>query len=151
MKGIPFTRDGRGFTLVELLIVIAILGALAGIAVPLFLGQRTKAVITEAESNLQILRMLEEQYFAENGRYSPNLTTAYYNTTSTTIRNELPGFKPGEAASLKYDYSIKTCMNGTNWNFVAKANGRNNSAAKGTCFQIDHNNLYNSCNATVCP
>ncbi|MBF0316744.1 MAG: type II secretion system protein [Nitrospirae bacterium] len=44
------TRDERGFTLVELLIVIAIIGILTAIAVPAFLGQREKSKVRAVEA-----------------------------------------------------------------------------------------------------
>jgi prepilin-type N-terminal cleavage/methylation domain-containing protein len=61
----------RGFTLIELLITVAIIGILAVIAVPAYIGQQKNAARTEAFTNLQNLRLLEEQFMAEQGRYSP--------------------------------------------------------------------------------
>ena len=61
----------KGFTLIELLIVVSIIGILAMIAVPSFVGQGRKAARTEASTNLQNLRMLLEQKFADGGSYAP--------------------------------------------------------------------------------
>jgi len=64
----------KGFTLIELLLVVAIIGILAMIAVPSFVGQGRKAARSEAYTNLQNLRLLLEQRFADSGSYAP---TAY--------------------------------------------------------------------------
>jgi type IV pilus assembly protein PilA len=49
----PAIADARGFTMVELLVVILILSILATIALPAFLGQRLKGQDTEAQQTLR--------------------------------------------------------------------------------------------------
>ena len=61
----------RGFTLIELLIVISIIGILAAISVTGYIGVIKKAARSEAYSNLQSIRLLEEQFFARTPSYQP--------------------------------------------------------------------------------
>ena len=61
----------RGFTLIELLIVIAIIGILATTSITAYIGVTKKAARSEAYSNLGSIRLLEEQFFAENACYQP--------------------------------------------------------------------------------
>ncbi len=58
-------RNRKGFTLVELMIVVAIIGILAAIAIPNFLNFRLKAKSSEAKSNLGAIRSTEVAYYAE--------------------------------------------------------------------------------------
>jgi type IV pilus assembly protein PilA len=62
----------KGFTLVELMIVVAIIGILAAIAIPNFLQFRLKAKTSEAKSNLGAIRSTEVAYFAEWNFYVGN-------------------------------------------------------------------------------
>jgi len=64
----PLTGN-RGFTLIELMIVVAITGILAAIAIPNYLTYQKKAKTAEARSNTGGLQSAEIAYFAENSYY----------------------------------------------------------------------------------
>lgn len=69
-------RRANGFSLIELLLVLAILGIVAGIAIPSYLGQRRRARwIGDAQANAQVLRMQMEAFRAETGTYGASGAT----------------------------------------------------------------------------
>ena len=62
-------RLARGFTLIELMIVVAIIGILAAIAVPNFMKFQARARQSEAKANLKGFFTSVKAYFAEQGTY----------------------------------------------------------------------------------
>jgi prepilin-type N-terminal cleavage/methylation domain-containing protein len=64
-----FSTSRRGFTLVELLVVVAIMGILAGVGVHLFASRVNSSKSTEAIAVIGALRSAEESYRAENQSY----------------------------------------------------------------------------------
>jgi len=78
--------NDRGFTLMELLIAVAIVVILAGIGVPTYLKFQASAKHAEANTNLNGIKQFEESYKLSNGAYidcgtSPRLETAIDETT----------------------------------------------------------------------
>ncbi len=60
----------RGFTLIELMIVVAIIGILAAIAIPQFAEYRVRAFNSTALADLRNIMTAEEAYFADNQAYT---------------------------------------------------------------------------------
>ncbi|MFU8856872.1 MAG: type IV pilin protein [Deferrisomatales bacterium] len=128
----------RGFTLVELMIVVAILGILAAIAVPMYRGYISTSKMAEAKANLETIRLLQEQYYTDNRAYVAAGDT-------TALITALPGFEPGNPAGLFYDYSVT--LPGGDQTFTATATptarGAPNPNHGSGLFTIDHQNNKN--------
>ena len=103
-------KDALGFTLIELMIVVAIIGILAAIAIPNFLTFRLKAKISEAKSNLGSIRIGEEAYNSEYDTYygpiaqypasAPGSTKEPWSITETQF--SAIAFEPTGAVYFRY-------------------------------------------------
>lgn len=136
----------RGVTLIEMLIVVAIIGILAAVAIPGYVGQQRSAARTEASTNLQNLRLLEEQFFADRGIYAPAsapLSRDYLGTAAADngIEDILPGFRPGTETDLSYTYRITVpAANSTTFTARAIAKAGRRVAGDAVC-EINQNNV----------
>ena len=68
----PHTARSRGFTLIELMITVAVIAILAAIAYPSYIEQVAKGRRTEAKSILSESSQWMERFYAENYRYDRN-------------------------------------------------------------------------------
>ena len=86
-------RNQKGFTLIELMIVIAIIGILAAIAIPNFISYRNKAFCSRAESDATAIQAAISSYFSE-----PNNTTV--SDTNLNASNDRPSLNPSNTYSI---------------------------------------------------
>lgn len=102
-------RNQKGFTLVELMVVLLIIGILVAVAVPIYNASRKAAEKRACQSNLRILDGAAQQYRADNG----NFPSDPYNNAD--FKNYLKGGNIPNCPTTgnKYDYDpangIFTC------------------------------------------
>ena len=83
------TRPGpRGFTLVELMITVAILGIVAAIAIPTYKSQVQKARRSDAQQYLSETLVRQEDFYARNRHYTDNATGIGYDTADLLTPEE---------------------------------------------------------------
>ena len=79
------SNDESGFTLVELLVVMLIIGILAAIAIPSFFAQRDKATDTDAKSAARTAQTALETYATDNGGSYAAATPADLESIEATL------------------------------------------------------------------
>ena len=88
-------KRSKGFTLIELMIVVAIIAILAAIAIPQYKKFQLKAKAAEGKTNLEAIRVAEESYAAEFDKYVECgwAGNTAEDTTGTTTWTASNGFK----------------------------------------------------------
>ncbi|HET7233985.1 MAG TPA: prepilin-type N-terminal cleavage/methylation domain-containing protein [Longimicrobium sp.] len=101
----PLARSRQGFTLIELMVVVVIIGILAALAIPRFSMAAHQSKEKEADLTLKQVYTLQQTYYANNGTFASDVTQLQ------TVGFDAPvGFK---YYSWSGDVSLPLCLPST--------------------------------------
>jgi type IV pilus assembly protein PilE len=122
-------RCSPGFTLIELMVVITIIGILAAIAVPQYSEYVRRSALVEASSTLADLRVRMEQSYHDNRTYIGTVVAGWGNCGGAQ-----PTPNPGR-------YFQYTCNAPTNDTYVLTATGLTGSKAQDFTYTLNETNV----------
>jgi type IV pilus assembly protein PilE len=122
-------RTQRGFTLIELMVTVAIIAVLAAIAVPNYRDYVTRGKLVEASAGLSDARVKMEQYFQDNRTYPGGCVTA----TPVPV---------GSIMLMSLKYFTLSCTNNSATTYKVIATGINDMT--GFVYDINQDNLKTS-------
>jgi type IV pilus assembly protein PilE len=108
-------RQAKGFTILELLTVVAILGIISMVAIPSYQDYVRKGKRAEGRIALLAAAQSQERYFTANNTYTTNLSAA-----------GIPSYSGTQASSAAYTISVVAGAAGIATSFTAKATPANN-------------------------
>ena len=136
-----------GFTLIELMIVVAILGILAAIAYPAYQSYLTKSRAQAATSDLVGMALALENTFQKTLTYPTTYTSETTipalpaNRASSTGANDFSAWAPSQ--STYFDYKVTT----TAATFTVKAVGKGTGMSSSCVLTLTNNNVRTAASA----
>lgn len=99
-------RNQRGFTLLEMMVVVAIIAILAGILIPNFTRARAQAATSACMANEKTIATALELYYTDNQKYpaSASVDAAFVKTMSGYM-NQIP-IDPSAGSAAYYQYAL---------------------------------------------
>ncbi len=127
MINVSQKKTEQGLSLIELMIVVAIIGILAAVAIPKFQFFMAKARQTEVKTNLNHIYTLQTSYFADNDSYALLPVVGYsINSgsggvvTNCNLPNDI-GFNLTDCRKVRYFYNVLTPLSNISSGFLVQA------------------------------
>jgi type IV pilus assembly protein PilE len=127
-----------GFTLIELMVTVAILAILTAIAIPAYNGYIITARKAECQTEASAIKLAQEEFFLQNASYFPITPFGTVNT-DTDIKNASGSiYKPEAANYLNCDYIVRT-ISATVYYVAATGKSGSALAGEGTILEYTKN------------
>ena len=140
ISGFARQRRQKGFTMIELLVVLAILGIIVAIALPSYRASIRKSQRTDAHISLSRLATLQERFYFRTNNYTDDFADLIGGATSGS---------PVDSDEGHYSISLSANAGGTVWTMVATAVGdqaQDTECAKLTLTSLGAKTSVNSAN-----
>lgn len=133
MRSLKDLKRQEGFTIVELLIVIVVIGILAALVITTFSGIQQRARNTERETDLKAVQGQLEAYYADNGRYPTlaNLNDASWRTSNNIKLDKEALYDPKGDKTSTTPLAATAAANV--YAYAVTPAGCDNTAANGDC------------------
>ena len=119
------SRRSTGFTLIELMIAVAVVAIIASVAFPSYTGFVQRSRVAEATGAMSTTRVRLEQYYQDNRNYG---------STASACGVAMP-------VSDAFTYSCGWGGGGTSQSYLITATGNASASMSGFTFTVDHSNV----------
>lgn len=108
----------KGFSLIELVVAMAIVGIIAAIAIPSYQGSMRKAIRSDAKAALMDLAARQERFFTENNSYTVTLSNLGYTSANSPEGYYSLAAVAGPTGSITTSFTVSA-------NLIASSNDSN--------------------------
>ena len=132
-------KGTTGFTLVELIIVLAVIAIILGVVIPAIRGMQEEANLTRAEQELHTLETAVMSYYRHNGSFPAGITTDLTGASPQIVENTLVDPFDTDSGNSTYGYITANDADFGDY-FIIYTQGPDRAAAtswNGTTNQVD--------------